>query len=308
MVRIHVREPVTIEKAIRWAVAELRAAQAESPRLAAEVLLAHILGWERVRILAHGLDPLDSEPWGRFQVLVSRGAAGEPLHYLTGEREFFGLSFLVTPDVLIPRPETEHLVERVIEFARPRAGAMRFVDVGTGSGCIAVSVAHALPGARGWAIDISRSALAVARGNACRLGVEPRLDFLCCDLLSCFPPEPRFDFILSNPPYIPSSDMPGLPRMVREHEPAQALDGGELGLELYRRLIPQAVGLLAAGGFLLLEIGIGQESEVAEMIRAVGLTLTETLRDLQSIPRCLVAQRYAGVVPSRQEMAGSFLS
>jgi release factor glutamine methyltransferase len=291
MTQIRIPEPVTLDAALRWAAAELRAARSESPRLAAEVLLAHALGWERTRVLSHIPDPLERGLAERFQALVRRATAGEPLHYLTGEREFFGHSFFVTPDVLIPRPETEHLVERAIGLAHARAGELQVVDVGTGSGCIAVSVARALPRARVWATDISRGALAVARQNARRLDVVTQLDFLCCDLMSAIHAELRFDFILSNPPYIPSAEMPRLPRTVREYEPARALDGGERGLEVYRRLIPQATVHLAPGGFLLLEIGIGQELAVSELIRTFGLTLTETLHDLQSIPRCLVARR-----------------
>jgi release factor glutamine methyltransferase len=281
----------TVGSAIVWAVGELRAAQVDSPRLAAEALLAHVLKWERARIIGHTHDPLGAGPWARFQVLVRRSARGEPLHYLTGEREFYGLPFLVTPDVLIPRPETEILVEKAVELAHTRAGALRFVDVGTGSGCIAVSVAHQLPDARGWATDLSQHALAVARENACRLGVEGRLEFVCSDLLECFPAQPLFDFILSNPPYIPGAEMADLPRMIREHEPRQALDGGESGLEVYRRLIPQAACRLAEAGCLLLELGAGQVNEVAKLVSEAGLTLTETLQDLQSIPRCLVARK-----------------
>jgi release factor glutamine methyltransferase len=277
--------------AIVWAVAELRAAQVDSPRLAAETLLAHVLKWERARIIGHTHDPLAAGPWAEYQVLVRRSARGEPLHYLTGEREFYGLSFLVTPDVLIPRPETEILVEKAVELAQTRAGVLRFVDVGTGSGCIAVSVAHQLPNACGWATDLSQHALAVARENARRLGVEGRLELVCSDLLECFPAQPSFDFILSNPPYIPDSEMADLPRTVREHEPRAALDGGGSGLEIYRRLIPQAAARLAEGGCLLLEIGAGQAHEVGKLIRQAGLALTETIQDLQSIPRCLVARK-----------------
>lgn len=281
----------TLGSAIVWAVAKLRAAQVDSPRLAAEVLLGHVLQWDRARILGHVHDPLGARSWEEFQVLVRRSARGEPLHYLTGEREFYGLPFLVTTDVLIPRPETEILVEKAVELAQARAGALRFADVGTGSGCIAVSVAHQLPDARGWATDRSERALAVARKNARCLGVEGRLGFVCSDLLDCFPPQPSFDFILSNPPYISSPGMADLPRTVREYEPRAALDGGESGLDIYARLIPQAACRLAGAGYLLLEIGAGQAHAVEELIGQAGLALTKTIQDLQSIPRCLVARR-----------------
>lgn len=284
-------EPRTLAESIRWAVEELRAAGIDSPRLAAEILLAHVLGWERARVIGHSGDPLDAEDANRFRSLVRRNAAGEPLHYLTGEKEFFGLSFHVTPDVLIPRPETELLVERAIQIARVRGGSVRFADVGTGSGCIAVSFAHALPEARGWATDVSQEALALAQENAGRFHVRERIEFLRCDLLDGFAARPQFDFILSNPPYIAAADMAGLPRPVRDHEPRLALDGGESGLEAYVQLIPQAAGRLAPEGRLLLEIGAGQDRQIAEIIAGAGLVLTESLRDLQSIPRCLVALR-----------------
>jgi len=281
----------TVGSAILRAVAELREARVDSPRLTAEVLLAHVLGWERTRVLGHVGDDLDAGAQSQLQALVRRSAAGEPLHYLTGEREFYGLSFRVTPAVLIPRPETEILVEKALELARPRAGSLRFVDVGTGSGCIAVSLAHELPRALGWATDVSQSALAIARQNARRAGVGGRVEFICCDLLECFPARPHFDLILSNPPYISGAEMGELPRMVRDHEPNQALCGGLSGIEAYIRLIPQAAQRLAAAGCLLLEIGAGQAAEISEIVRDAGLTLTETIQDLQSIPRCLVAQR-----------------
>lgn len=281
----------TLESAIVWAVAELRAAQVEAPRLTAEALLAHVLKWERARIIGHSRDLLGAGAWAEYQILVHRSSRGEPLNYLTAEREFYGFPFRVTPDVLIPRPETEILVEKAVELGRLRARALRFVDVGTGSGCIAVSVARQLPDARGWATDLSQRALAVARENARRLGVPERLEFVCGDLLECFSALPAFDLILSNPPYVPGPEISGLPRTVREHEPRAALDGGVSGLEIYARLIPQASCRLAESGCLLVEIGAGQAREVAERIERAGLVLTETILDLQSIPRCLVARK-----------------
>jgi release factor glutamine methyltransferase len=283
--------PETVGSAIARAVSELQAACVDAPRLTAEVLLAHVLGWERTRVLGHMRDDLDPDFQAQFQALVRRCAAGEPLHYLTGEREFYGLSFQVTPAVLIPRPETEILVEKAVELARTRAGSLRFVDVGTGSGCIAISLAHELPGALGWATDVSQSALVIAKQNARRAGVGDRVRFICCDLLECFPARPYFDFILSNPPYVSRAEMEALPRLVREHEPNGALYGGASGFEAYRRLLPQAAQRLAAAGCLLLEIGAGQAAEIAKIVREAGLTLTETIQDLQSIPRCLVARR-----------------
>jgi release factor glutamine methyltransferase len=281
--------PESVGAAIVRAVGDLREARVDSPRMTAEVLLAHVLGWERTRVLGHSRDDLDSAFLAQFQALVRRRAAGEPLHYLTGEREFYGLSFHVTPSVLIPRPETEILVEKAVALARKRTGGLRFVDVGTGSGCIAVSLAHELPEARGWATDVSARALTLARQNARRAGIGERVGFICCDLLDCFPAQPYFDLILSNPPYVSSAEMEVLPRMVRDHEPNKALDGGVSGIEAYARLIPQAARRLTATGQLLLEIGAGQAADIAKIIGEAGLILTETILDLQSIPRCLVA-------------------
>lgn len=210
----------------------ISAGESRLSRLTAEVLLAHILSWERARLIGHIYDPLAAGAWEKFRTLARHCAAGEPLHYLTGEREFYGLPFRVTPAVLIPRPETEILVEHAVEWVRRRGGGVRFVDVGTGSGCIAISVARELPGARGWATDISREALVLARENADRLGAAARIGFVCCDLLDCFPARPLFDLILSNPPYISGADVPELPRVVREHEPHQALFGGNRGSRL----------------------------------------------------------------------------
>jgi release factor glutamine methyltransferase len=281
----------TIWTALNRAGDEFRAAGVDAPRLTAEVLLAHVLGWERARILAHLHDPLATAAREHFRVLARRRAGGEPLQYLTGRQEFYGLSFHVTPAVLIPRPETEILVEKALTLTRQRKGPVHFVDVGTGSGCIAIAVAHELPAATGRAIDISADALAVAQENARRLGVQGRVAFVRSDLLACFPRRPLFDLILSNPPYVAGADLAILPGLVRNHEPLTALLGGESGLETYRRLIRQAATRLAAPGHLLLEVGDGQAGDVAALIRQAGLVLDEIVKDLQGIPRCIVARK-----------------
>lgn len=281
----------TVGEAVGWAAALLRGANVDSPRLAAEVLLAHVLQWRRSRLVANADEPLLADLQARFEELVRRHAGGEPLQYLTGEREFYGLRFRVTPAVLIPRPETEILVERGVELACAHAGNVRFADVGTGSGCIALALAHEVPGARGWATDLSSAALELARDNARRLGVEARVGFVCCDLLAGFPPRPLFDLILSNPPYISGPEMEELAAGVKDHEPELALCGGESGIEAYRRLIPQAAARLLAGGRLLLEIGAGQEPAVRGLLWQQGLLLEVAVRDLQGIPRCLVARQ-----------------
>jgi len=284
-----------VQSALAWAVLTLSQKQVDSPRLTAELLLGHVLGWERVRVVAHPEAPLSSEVMSRFAGLILRRAAGEPLQYIIGEQEFYGLPFRVTPAVLIPRPETEILVERAVLAVRASgARALRFVDVGTGSGCIAVSFAHEVSEASGWAADISIEALAVARENAARNGVQGRLGFLLCDLLECFAPGPRFDLVLSNPPYVATGDATALPAVVREHEPEVALYSGPTGLDIYRRLIPQAAERLAPGGYLVLELGAGMSGKVSGMAEQAGLTVETIAGDLQGIPRCMMARRGNG--------------
>jgi release factor glutamine methyltransferase len=283
--------PRTVAGGLQWAAAVFRRAGVDSPRRAAEVLLAHLLQWRRSQLIANGYDGLPADARIRFEELVRRHAGGEPLQYLTGEREFYGLAFRVTPAVLIPRPETEILVETAVMLARSRAGGVRFADVGTGSGCIAIALAHEVPETRGWATDLSGAAIHLARENARRLCVPGRVSFVCCDLLAAFAARPLFDLILSNPPYISAGDFGQLPAGVRDHEPRLALFGGESGIEVYGRLIPQAAARLRAGGRLLLEIGAGQQPAVGELLARHGLLCEPAIADLQGIPRCLVARR-----------------
>ena len=222
-----------------------------------------------------------------MRILVERRCAGEPIQYIIGETEFYGLPFHVTRDVLIPRPETEHLVEKVLSLA-VRFPATRIVDVGTGSGAIAVTLAHKLPQARITAVDLSARALAVAEGNAKRNGVDLR--FLEGDLLAPVAEE-RFDIVVSNPPYVAATDRDTLSVEVREYEPALALFAGDDGLEIYRRLIPAAFAVLVPGGFLLLEIGFGQSPIIAALIASAGFAQIEFTPDLQGIPRVACARR-----------------
>jgi release factor glutamine methyltransferase len=283
----------TVQTALAWALPRLLESGIEAPRLTAELLLAHVLGWERVRILSHPDDALSAGSLSRFQELVRRRSLGEPLQYLTGEREFYGLSFRVNPAVLVPRPETEILVEKALHLAQDcsRRGGLRFVDVGTGSGCIAITFARQVPHARGCLVDLSPEALAVARFNALRHLVASRLEFVCGDLLACFVPRPIFDIVLANPPYVSRAQIDALPSGVRDHEPRMALNGGESGLEVYERLIPQAACRVAAGGRVLLEMGAGQAGELERMLEAAGLHVQEVAEDLQGIPRCVIAAK-----------------
>jgi release factor glutamine methyltransferase len=256
-------------------------------RLDAETLLLHVLGKSKAWLLAHADDELPESQAAKYFELLELRYNSEPIQYILGETEFYGLPFRVTSDVLIPRPETEHLVEKAIELAA-RFDAPRIVDVGTGSGAIAVALAHKLPVAQLTAIDISSSALAIARENARRNEVTIR--FLEGDLLAPIAGE-QFEIVVSNPPYVPVSDRATLSVEVREYEPALALFAGEDGLDLYRRLIPAAFQALIPGGYLALEIGFGQSLAITQLLESSSFEQIEFLPDLQGIPRVACAQR-----------------
>jgi len=253
----------------------------------AETLLLHVLGKNKAWLLAHADDDLPEDQVVRYTQLLERRYLGEPIQYITGEAEFYGLPMRVTPDVLIPRPETEHLVEKALALAAAFERA-RIVDVGTGSGAIAVALAHNLPEARITAIDISAAALEIARQNAERNGVSGRIRFLQSDLLAAVAAD-RFEIIVSNPPYVSTVDRDSLSVEVREHEPAQALFAGDDGLAVYRRLISDAFAVLEVGGFLVMEIGYGQSEAIAGLLEQTGFTRIEFVPDLQGIPRVAVA-------------------
>ena len=265
---------------LRLARRELDAAGVEEPLLAARVLLAHALGMDRAELLRRGDLRVAPEAADRFLELVAEKARRVPLAYLVGIREFYGRSFEVTPAVLVPRPETELLVELAIEFAVSGGVAL---DVGTGSGCIAVSVA-----AEGWGrvvgIDCSGEALQVARRNALRHGVAERVQFLRGDLLGAVANRSA-DLALANLPYIPTAELETLAPEVRDHEPRAALDGGADGLDPYRRLLHQGRRVLRRGGRLAVEVGAGQAGAVRDLLAALGYGATETRRDLAGIER-----------------------
>jgi release factor glutamine methyltransferase len=255
----------------------------------AETLLLHILGKNKAWLLAHLDEQLSTTEASRTADLLERRYRGEPIQYITGEAEFYGLPFRVTPDVLIPRPETEHLVEKVIELA---AGFLhpRIVDVGCGSGAIAIALATHLPHATITAIDLSAPALAIARRNAERNSVSGRIRFLEGDLLAPVAEE-RFEIVVSNPPYVPESDRASLAVEVRCHEPALALFAGQDGLAILSRLIPAAFAGLVPGGLVALEIGFGQSPAVRTLFAASGFGPADFIPDLQGIPRVAVSQR-----------------
>ena len=259
----------------------------ERARRDAELLLMYTLKRSRTLLITHYDELLANDLSLSYAELLERRRKGEPIQYITGETEFYGLPFLVTPDVLIPRPETEHLVEKVIEMASNFV-APRIVDVGTGSGAIAVALAHRLPHASITATDISSRALALAEENAKRNGVAVR--FLLGDLLAPVEGE-RFEIIVSNPPYVAMADRDSLDVEVREYEPALALFAGEDGLEIYHRLIPAAFDALTPGGFVVLEIGYGQSTAIADLLTSAGFECVEFVPDLQGISRVACARR-----------------
>ena len=261
----------------------------ERARLDAEVLLLHVLGKNKAWLMAHADEQLAGDQSARYAELLERRYRGEPIQYITGEAEFYGLPFRVTRDVLIPRPETEHVVEKVLEFAA-RFSQPRIIDVGTGSGAIAVALAHHLPCARITATDIWAHALDLAHSNAGSNGVSNRIRFLPGDLFDPVAKE-QFEIVVSNPPYVSHNDRDSLAVEVRNHEPALALFAGEDGLEVFRRLIPAAFAALIPGGSVVLEIGYGQEAAVRALLSASGFDQIEFTPDLQGISRVASAYR-----------------
>lgn len=261
--------------------------------LDAEVLARRALGWDRARYLAHAGDPAPAAFDPHFDRLVARRCRREPVAQITGSREFWGLDIAVTRHVLIPRPETELLVETGVSLLADRAVPWGVADVGTGSGCLAVALAHELPRARITATDLSPATLAVARRNAARHGLDDRISFHATRWLDGLPGP--YDLIVSNPPYVSDADMTRLAPEVKWHEPATALCGGPDGLDSVRALVPAAVARLRLGGWLLLEIGAGQDRAVTALVaRHPELALREIRKDLRGIPRAVVLRR---VVP-----------
>jgi release factor glutamine methyltransferase len=278
----------TIRQILQKARRQLQDAEGAEPALDAEVLLAHVTGLDRAGLYREWESNLPAQEEKRFWELVGRRCLGEPVAYLTGRKEFMGLDFTVNPSVLIPRPETELLVEAALALLPP---APLVIDVGTGSGAIAVSLAYFLPDSIVYATDCSREALKVAGYNAERVGVETRLRFYQGDLLESLAgivPTKGADLIAANLPYIPSDDINGLPRGVRQFEPYLALDGGPDGLEIYRRLIPEAAKLLKSNGLLLLEIGFDQAGGMQKLLK--NSWETEVLKDLAGLDRLVAAR------------------
>jgi release factor glutamine methyltransferase len=290
---------VTVADAVSGAVRRLReAGGSRSPRLDAELLLAKTLGATRAELFREPGRGLSADEAAEFEGLLRRRLAREPVAYILGHRAFRTIDLEVTPDVLIPRPETETLVEVALEALRaiPIAGPdpedePLALDVGTGSGCVALALAAEDPFVRLVATDVEPGALAVARGNAARLGLARRVEFVLSDLFADVGERP-FDLIVSNPPYIPADEYVQLEPNVRDHEPRRALYGGVDGLDVYRRLVPGAALLLRPGGTLALEVGAGQADAVAGIMEAAGAYTTPATRDdLAGIPRAVYAYR-----------------
>lgn len=284
----------TIAETLKQASQQLRAAQVPNDVLDAQTLLAEALGKDRTYLIVNFTQQLDDNLLARYQTLIQRRAAGEPLQYITGHQEFFGLEFEVTPDVLIPRPETEIVIEETIRLVQ-QAGIIEpiIVDVGTGSGCIAVTLAREIEDARVIACDISPAALQVARRNAARNLVEEHVQFIESDLLAAFDEDDFADFIISNPPYVAANELPALQREVRDWEPHLALTDDGDGLSFYRRLLQDAPARLKPGGYLICEMGYTQSEAVLAMINPAVWEEPRLLDDLQGIPRTLVVRKSA---------------
>ena len=284
-------EPWTLGRLLDWTARFLKEKGSESARLDAEVLLAHTLGCPRIQVYTRFEEVAGDDVRQRFRELVRKRVEGCPVAYLVGRKEFFSLPFEVGPAVLIPRPDTEELVVECLRLAKPLAEPM-ILDLGTGSGNIAVAVAGRHKGARVTAADLSPEALAVARRNAEKNGVAGRITFLEGDLFAPVPAGARFDFVVSNPPYIPTGDLPKLERGVRDYEPHRALDGGPDGFAVFERLVSGAPAYLKPDGYLIVEIGSPQEAGARARITAVsGYELGPTLKDGSGHPRVLRARR-----------------
>jgi release factor glutamine methyltransferase len=290
-------EAWTIGRLLNWTTDFLRQKGADNPRLDAEVLLAHVRGCKRIELYTAFEEIASEDLRQRFRELVKERAAGKPVAYLVGQREFFSLPFEVTPDVLIPRPETELLVVRALDLAKQlplaeRTDGVNIADVGTGSGILAVTLAKHRPNVDVIAVDVSPKALAVAKRNAERLGVADRIQWMEGDLFEGIPAEKQFDLIVSNPPYVSTAEMASLADDVRRFEPEVALHGGEQGISVIERLIEQAAERLRPGGWLLMEISPTIVDRVERLLEAESrLERRGTHKDLAGLPRVVEAQR-----------------
>ena len=280
----------TIGSILKWTEQYFGSRGIDSPRLDAEVLLSHVLGKERIYLYVHFDEPLEAPELAAYREYIKQRVARQPVAYIIGRREFMGLSFRVTPAVLVPQPDTEILVQAALDRLAAKPAA-RVADIGTGSGAIVLSLLYYRKELQASAVDISADALAVAAENAASLGVAERVMFCEGDLLAPLAGQ-QFAAIVSNPPYIPTADIAGLAPEVRTAEPMGALDGGADGLVFYRRLVADAPALLASDGFLAMEVGIHEAAPVAALAQASGaFARAEVLKDLAGIERVVVCWR-----------------
>lgn len=279
----------TIGRILKWTEQYFGNKGVESPRLDAEVLLSHVLKKERIYLYVHFDQPLEASELAAYKGLIQQRVNHVPVAYLLGQKEFMGITFKVTPATLIPRPDTEVLVQAAVERLREFDGEVSLADIGTGSGAICLSVLSFVPKAVAVTVDISPEARAVAEENAASLELSERIEFFTGDLLEPVK-DRKFTAILSNPPYIPEKDIEGLQEEVRCKEPYGALSGGKDGLDFYRRLCSEAPALLEDNGFMAFEVGIGQAAKVAELaLENPLIKRTEILKDLAGIERVVIA-------------------
>jgi release factor glutamine methyltransferase len=288
----------TIAEALAEGRRRLAANDIDNPGLDARLLLAAASGLTTSHLLARGDADLPEAAHEGFRAMIARRAAGEPVARILGEKEFWGMPFRLTPATLVPRPDTEILVEAALAAVRSRRlpDDLTFCDLGTGSGAIALALLRELPRARAVATDISAEALSAAKANAESLGLADRIEFILADF--AVGPEGPFHLVVSNPPYIRSGDLAALPREVRDHDPALALDGGADGLEPYRALASRLPGLIFAGGIAIFEVGDGQSDAVSALLAAAGLVHLETRADLGGTARIVVAMRQSARLPT----------
>jgi release factor glutamine methyltransferase len=282
---------VQLRQAIHASIAQLATSGIEEPRISAEVLALHVLDCDRAFLFAHPERELSAAEQAQYDALITRRAAGEPLQYLTGHQEFWRADFVVTPDVLIPRPETEHIIEVVLDLVRQfsLSGLVKLIDVGTGSGAIAITLARELPQAEIHAVDLSAAALSVARQNAERLNA--RVLLAQSDVLDAVTRDASFDFVVSNPPYVGLNEAGQVQEVVKHYEPHMAVFAGDEGLDVIRRLIPQAFEALRGDGWLLIEIGYAMADAVMALLGAWHNV--HAVADLAGIPRVIVARKPA---------------
>lgn len=282
----------SIERARRTLAAQLKSAGLDEAELDARILISAALGLDLTGLVTQAARPLTAAEASRLAQHAQRRIAGEPVARILGTREFWGLPFRLSEATLVPRPDTETVVELALEIFRERQASHppRIADIGTGSGAILLALLHEIPGAFGVGTDLSQTALRTARYNAAALGLADRAAFVACSYASAL--RGPFDLIVSNPPYIPSGEIPKLSIEVREHDPHLALDGGNDGYDAYRALIPQAAERLAPGGALIVEAGRGQAQNIETLLRGAALSLDRSPKaDLAGIPRAVSARK-----------------